>query len=73
MYGLRMFCFDIFIHSGEEPLPSYFAGLGCRITASDMGTDHARLAQWSTTGQHSKNKEGLYKPELVSKEQFGVY
>jgi hypothetical protein len=51
-------------------LPSYFAGKGCRVVASDIALNNVNQAVWSKTGQHAASKESLYKKDLVSKEQF---
>jgi len=56
---------------GQEPLPSYFANLGCRITGSDMPETETSKIEWAATGQHSSNKDGMYHANLISsKETF---
>jgi len=54
--------------AGKEILPSYFASLGIQITATDK-TDGTG---WDHNGQHSKNKEDLYFPEVIHQNIFSA-
>ena len=56
--------------AGNEPLISYFASKGVEVMATDMFPDQAGVERWSRTGQHAGNKEGLFKPGLVSRGEF---
>lgn len=55
---------------GEEPLPSFFASLGMSITVTDLDPDTVKGMGWAETGQHTKNLNTAFYPEMVSKEQF---
>ena len=56
--------------AGREPLISYFASRGAHITATDMDPGRAVTAGWATTNQHSKTLDDLYRPHLLSREDF---
>ncbi len=49
---------------GEEPLAAYFAGMGCRITGTDLAPAAAEGAGWVDTAQHARGKEALRRPDL---------
>jgi hypothetical protein len=51
---------------GAEKLPSLFASLGARIVA----TDAPFAGHWQASGEYAGNKEQLFHPELISREQF---
>lgn len=55
---------------GQEPLPSYFASLGMKITVTDLHPDLVEGLGWTETGQHSSALESTYFPELVSRDSF---
>ncbi len=44
---------------GAEKLPSFFASLGCTITATDLPTDDDRNRIWAETGQYVGNLTAL--------------
>jgi len=55
---------------GTEWLPSYLAGHGCAVVATDMPADHENAAAWRDTGQYSDVREQLHHPTLVDKAAF---
>lgn len=55
---------------GNEPLACLFAGLGSRITATDLALEDERSALWTPTAQHAAHKEGLWREGLCNKEVF---
>jgi len=63
--GMKGLCFAV----GKEPLPSIFANLGCKITATDAPSEISD-AMWKKTNQQSDCIENLYYPHIVDKEKF---
>lgn len=63
---------------GQEPLTSLFAGMGCRITATDLDFARASSEGWVEGRQHAAgieqiNLAGLCSPELFAANvDFGV-
>ncbi|WBO22439.1 class I SAM-dependent methyltransferase [Sphingomonas abietis] len=55
---------------GEEPIPSYLASLGMRVTMTDLAPEQAQSAGWTGTNQHAASLERAHKPYLVSIEKF---
>jgi SAM-dependent methyltransferase len=55
---------------GEEPLPAYFASLGCRITGTDMTSEAAMAAGWTATLQHAVGKDTLRRPATCDDATF---
>lgn len=55
---------------GQEPLPSLFAAMGCRIMASDLATDDTRARTWEASGQWASNLAALNARGLCSSDQF---
>lgn len=55
---------------GEEPLPSYFAGKGVRITVTDLEPAEVVGRGWAETGQHTSGLESAFKSELLSRDVF---
>lgn len=55
---------------GIEPLASYFAATGMRVTISDLAADDARTQDWSGTNQHASNLLDAHHPALVDRERF---
>ncbi|MCE2576852.1 hypothetical protein [Komagataeibacter sp. FNDCR2] len=55
---------------GTEPLPSLFAKHGVRVVATDAPVDIIKDSGWTDTNQHSDNLEGIYKENIVNKEDF---
>lgn len=55
---------------GEEPITSYLASLGMRVTITDLEPAQAQLAGWSDTNQHAASLAQAYKPYLVAIEDF---
>jgi len=51
---------------GAEKLPSVFASLGARIVA----TDAPLAGHWQASGEYAADKDQLFHPELISREQF---
>jgi hypothetical protein len=54
---------------GEEPLPSYMASKGCRITATDLPGDHESAAPWAGSGQHA-TLDKTYRSEFLDRATF---
>jgi hypothetical protein len=55
---------------GAEKLPSFFASLGCRITATDLPGDDDRNKPWAQTGQWVGNLEALNASGLCGESEF---
>ena len=55
---------------GAEKLPSFFASLGCRITATDLPGDDERNRPWAATGQWVGTLEALNESGLCPAETF---
>ncbi|MFM8891588.1 MAG: SAM-dependent methyltransferase [Planctomycetia bacterium] len=55
---------------GAEKLPSFFASLGCRITATDLPSDDERNRPWAATGQWVGTLEALNESGLCPEETF---
>ena len=51
---------------GREPLPSLFAGFGCKITATDAPPEKG----WKGTTQYADSLDMLYFEKIVDKEAF---
>lgn len=59
---------------GNEPLPSYFAGKGCKVVMTDMPMsvdEQARLG-WVGTGQWAGNKMSGFRQGLVDEATFNA-
>ena len=54
---------------GTEPLPSYLAGCGLTITATDLPVESSDSGSW-TNNQHASSRDSLFYPQLISREQF---
>jgi hypothetical protein len=52
---------------GREILPAVFARLGATVTATDSPSD---AQNWREAGQYAGNKEGLFVPNILSREAF---
>lgn len=55
---------------GAEPLPSYFAANGIRVTVTDLPTADAEAKGWVGTGQHASGPENAFMNHLVTRERF---
>lgn len=55
---------------GEEELPSFLASKGVHVLATDLEPDKVASMGWAETGQHTKNVEMLYRPEIISRKDF---
>ena len=56
---------------GTEPLPSYFAGKGIDVMASDLGVENSVAKAWATTNENALGDIGkLWRPDLCSEEAF---
>ena len=55
---------------GAEKLPSFFAALGCLITATDLAADDERNNGWAKTGQWTGNRDALNVHGLCSADEF---
>lgn len=62
-------CSGIGFAVGREPLASYFLGKGCAILATDLHPDRS-TRDWSSTGQHSRQKEDLFYSSLADRSKF---
>ena len=58
---------------GSEPLPSYFASLKMEVLATDLDPSENQSKDWLNRNQLLKNKDNIYKNELVNYEQFNKY
>jgi SAM-dependent methyltransferase len=54
---------------GTEPLPSMFAALGVRITATDQPIETAG-STWAAGNQHAASLEALYNADIIDLETF---
>lgn len=55
---------------GTEALPSLFASLGIDVTATDAPPEIGVGAGWQSTSQFANNLNDLYRPDILSREQF---
>lgn len=55
---------------GEEPIASYLASLGMRVTITDLDPERAQVAGWVNTNQHAASLAQAYKPYLVTSDAF---
>jgi glycosyltransferase involved in cell wall biosynthesis/SAM-dependent methyltransferase len=55
---------------GREPLVSYFASRGMKVTATDLDFEKAKELGWSSTDQHSRSLEGLNERGLCGDGRF---
>jgi SAM-dependent methyltransferase len=55
---------------GKEPLPSLFAALGCKITATDVATTIAQELGWATSDQHAASCADLNQRKLCNSSLF---
>lgn len=55
---------------GEEPMASYLACRGARVTVTDLDPERAKGLGWMETGQHTSAPDQAFRPELVSREVF---
>ena len=55
---------------GEEPIPSFLAALGCRVTMTDLAPSEAADKGWVTTNQHTSSLEKGHHQHLVARETF---
>jgi hypothetical protein len=55
---------------GHEPLAALFAAYGARILATDL--DAAQDQGWSEAGQNAQSLDGIYWPNLISRELFNA-
>lgn len=58
---------------GSEPLASFFASLDCEITATDAPSEIAYNAGWTTNQEFAESLEQVYKPKILSKQQFNQH
>jgi len=64
--GMRLLGFGV----GCETLPAVFASLGAKVVATDAPTSTIANHGWQTTNQHASDLEALYRPHVLSHEQF---
>lgn len=55
---------------GSEPLPSYLAAHGVRVTVTDLAPDRAAQRGWVHSGQHATGPDQAFMPHLVSRTDF---
>ena len=55
---------------GHEPIPSYLASKGVRLTVTDMAPEDANSKGWMNTGQHATTIEALFMPHLTDRGTF---
>lgn len=62
--GAKGICFAV----GKERLPSIFASLGCKITATDAPLELS--GGWGNVGAYCGNLDDLFEQDILSKEKF---
>jgi hypothetical protein len=67
---LRPGCRGLGFAVGQEPLPAFFAALGCEIVATDLAADDQRTQQWAQTAQWARNLQSLNERGLCEPEAF---
>lgn len=55
---------------GTERLPSFFASLGCRITATDLAAEDHRIGEWSDSNQWASGLAALNEHGLCAADAF---
>jgi len=55
---------------GREPIPSYLAAHGNKVTITDLPPDDMRAAGWSNTAQHTHTLDYTYFSYLVDRETY---
>lgn len=55
---------------GREPIPSYLASLGIRVTATDQPPEQVLGKVWAETGQHAASIDDLWYKHLVTRRVF---
>lgn len=55
---------------GKEPLVSLFASYGCKITATDLDFEEAKVLGWVDTNQHSKRVDDLNERGICEVSKF---
>lgn len=56
---------------GEEPLPSYLAGKGIDVLATDLSPEDVGSKEWIATGQNAQGSlDCLFRRDLCTREQF---
>jgi hypothetical protein len=55
---------------GHEPIPSYLASKGVRLTVTDMAPEDAQSKGWTNTDQHATTIDSLFMRHLVDRGTF---
>jgi SAM-dependent methyltransferase len=55
---------------GRERIPAVLAARGVEVLASDAPADLVQAQGWASTGQHSHEREQLFYPTIVAREDF---
>jgi hypothetical protein len=55
---------------GNEPIPSYLASKGVRLTVTDMEPEEAKCKGWMSTSQHATTIDTLFMPQLIDRVTF---
>jgi hypothetical protein len=55
---------------GKEPLPSLFASMGARITATDAFPSEEADGAWASTGQYAAALSDIHMPDLIEEDRF---
>lgn len=55
---------------GAEPIPSYLASQGVRITATDEAMENAQASGWASSNQHLGSSSIPFEPDLIDQETF---
>ena len=55
---------------GHEPIPSYLASKGVRLTVTDMAPEDANSKGWMNTRQHATTIDALFMPHLADRGTF---
>ncbi len=64
--GLRGLGFGV----GKEPLTAVMADMGCRIVATDMPIEDAKIAGWVSTNEHASDLEALNSVGICDDDKF---
>lgn len=58
---------------GTEPIPSLLASYGVDVVATDQPIEHQTSQGWSTSGQHTRSLDVLYRAYLVDRPTFDAH
>jgi SAM-dependent methyltransferase len=55
---------------GEEPLPSYFASRGIRVTVTDLHPEAVAGLGWAESGQHASSLMSSFSEKIIDRSEF---